>query len=243
MSEKSNKKKGWKIAIWGEDYKTLPARYEVAVGGGVDARDKFLHDYIKDAFGITPTDDRAGEAWETALKHFGKPFHAFQASMRVVLKYVRKCAGDWIQEINYGHGGVDLAQMIEKEFGAGGLGDCAIEDATRRADCEALKDRVNEVLDTLTPREKSILQRRFDIDGQAQGDKGTINVMDRKYEKERGRRKEIKVDTGGDTHNAAGDGFDVTRDRIHQIEQHALRKLRYHSRTRYTKGHYEEYGA
>jgi len=86
------------------------------------------------------------------------------------------------------------------------LGDF-IEDATTMAPVEAavygsLKDATREVLETLTPREAKVLRMRFGI--------------------------EMNTDH---TLEEVGKQFDVTRERIRQIEAKALRKLRHPSRS------------
>ena len=66
-----------------------------------------------------------------------------------------------------------------------------------------LKEQLNEVLDTLTDREQKVLRLRFGMnDGRAR------------------------------TLEEVGKDFDVTRERIRQIEAKALRKLRHPSRSR-----------
>jgi RNA polymerase primary sigma factor len=86
------------------------------------------------------------------------------------------------------------------------LGDF-IEDASTMAPAEAavyasLRDVTKEVLDTLTPREAKVLRMRFGI--------------------------EMNTDH---TLEEVGKQFDVTRERIRQIEAKALRKLRHPSRS------------
>ena len=66
-----------------------------------------------------------------------------------------------------------------------------------------LKEQLDEVLDTLTEREQKVLRLRFGMnDGRAR------------------------------TLEEVGREFDVTRERIRQIEAKALRKLRHPSRSR-----------
>ena len=66
-----------------------------------------------------------------------------------------------------------------------------------------IRDRLDEVLDTLTEREQKVLRLRFGMnDGRAR------------------------------TLEEVGKEFDVTRERIRQIEAKALRKLRHPSRSR-----------
>ena len=69
-----------------------------------------------------------------------------------------------------------------------------------------LKEQLDEVLQTLTDREKKVLRLRFGLDDQ------------------RARTLE-----------EVGKEFDVTRERIRQIEAKALRKLRHPSRSRKLK--------
>ena len=73
-----------------------------------------------------------------------------------------------------------------------------------------LKEQLDEVLKTLTDREKKVLRLRFGLDDQ------------------RARTLE-----------EVGKEFDVTRERIRQIEAKALRKLRHPSRSRKLKDYLE----
>jgi len=92
------------------------------------------------------------------------------------------------------------------------LGDL-VEDHTSLAPTEAtshqlLKEQIDKVLDELTEREKRVLQLRFGLkDGHAR------------------------------TLEEVGREFDVTRERIRQIEGKALRKLRHPTRSRKLKGY------
>jgi len=75
---------------------------------------------------------------------------------------------------------------------------------------QLLKEQIDEVLSTLTPREQRVLQLRFGLeDGQSR------------------------------TLEEVGKEFDVTRERIRQIEAKALRKLRHPSRSRKLKDYLE----
>ncbi len=72
---------------------------------------------------------------------------------------------------------------------------------------ESLCDQTRQVLATLAPREERVLQMRF---GLGEGTNHTLEEV--------------------------GQDFDVTRERIRQIEAKALRKLRHPSRSRVLKG-------
>ena len=90
------------------------------------------------------------------------------------------------------------------------LGDF-IEDADAQAPADAasfmvLKEQLEEVLETLTPREKKVLRLRFGLDD--------------------GRARTLEE---------VGHFFQVTRERIRQIEAKALRKLRHPSRSKKLK--------
>ena len=83
------------------------------------------------------------------------------------------------------------------------------EDASEPSEAASfslLKEQLMEVLDTLTPREKKVLELRFGI-----------------------------VDGRTRTLEEVGKEFDVTRERIRQIEAKALRKLRHPSRSKKLK--------
>ena len=90
------------------------------------------------------------------------------------------------------------------------LGDF-IEDSDAPAPADAashtlLKEQLEDVLSTLTPREKKVLELRFGL--------------------EDGRNRTLEE---------VGKEFNVTRERIRQIEAKALRKLRHHSRSKRLK--------
>ncbi len=87
------------------------------------------------------------------------------------------------------------------------------EDAPAPAEAAAfslLKEQLIEVLDTLTPREQKVLRLRFGLDD--------------------GRARTLEE---------VGKKFDVTRERIRQIEAKALRKLRHPSRSKKLKDYLE----
>jgi len=94
------------------------------------------------------------------------------------------------------------------------LGDF-IEDRTAVAPADVasyklLKEQIDEVLSTLSPRERRVLQLRFGLDD--------------------GRARTLEE---------VGKEFGVTRERIRQIEAKALRKLRHPSRSRRLKDYLE----
>ena len=99
-----------------------------------------------------------------------------------------------------------LPEEIAKELDSH-LGDFIQDDnvpvPAEAAAATLLKEQLNEVLDTLTDREQKVLRLRFGMnDGRAR------------------------------TLEEVGKEFDVTRERIRQIEAKALRKLRHPSRSR-----------
>ena len=87
------------------------------------------------------------------------------------------------------------------------LGDFIPDEETSRPDEAAsynlLREQLEEVLSTLTPREEEVLRLRFGL-----------------------------VDGKSHTLEEVGKAFDVTRERIRQIESKALRKLRHPSRSK-----------
>lgn len=108
---------------------------------------------------------------------------------------------------------ISLDSPINEEQGSP-LGD-AIEDRNALPPIDAasnqiLKEQIEGVLQTLTPREHRILQLRFGL--------------------EDGRSRTLEE---------VGKEFNVTRERIRQIEAHALRKLRHPSRSRKLKDYLE----
>ena len=83
------------------------------------------------------------------------------------------------------------------------------DDAPAPADAASillLKEQLDDVLETLTPREAKVLALRFGLEG---GHPHTLEEV--------------------------GKEFDVTRERIRQIEAKALRKLRHPSRSKKLK--------
>ncbi len=87
------------------------------------------------------------------------------------------------------------------------------DDAPAPADAASfilMREQLQDVLDTLTPREKKVLTLRFGLDD------GRLRTLEE-----------------------VGREFDVTRERIRQIEAKALRKLRHPSRSRKLKDYIE----
>ncbi len=120
-------------------------------------------------------------------------------------------ASDRVEEVMdlFHHEPISLETPIGED-GDTRLGDF-VEDHTSPAPAEVatqelLKEQLDRVLDELTPREKRVLQLRFGLkDGHAR------------------------------TLEEVGQEFNVTRERIRQIEAKALRKLRHPSRSRKLK--------
>jgi len=103
-----------------------------------------------------------------------------------------------------------VPETLKEETDHSHLGDF-IEDHTALAPADAashqlLKEQVEDVLDSLTERERKVLQLRFGLDD--------------------GRSRTLEE---------VGKEFHVTRERIRQIEAKALRKLRHPSRSRKLK--------
>jgi RNA polymerase primary sigma factor len=73
-----------------------------------------------------------------------------------------------------------------------------------------LKDKIKDVLDTLSERERQVLEQRFGL-----------------------------VDGYSRTLEEVGKQFQVTRERIRQIEAKALRKMRHPTRIRHLEGFLE----
>ena len=85
--------------------------------------------------------------------------------------------------------------------------DKGAEDPSDMTSMSMLKDRIKDVLDTLTPREREVLEQRFGL-----------------------------VDGYSRTLEEVGKQFQVTRERIRQIEAKALRKMRHPTRIRQLEG-------
>ena len=77
--------------------------------------------------------------------------------------------------------------------------------------CLLLREQLDEVLDTLTDREENVLRLRFGLDD------GKMRTLE-----------------------DVGKVFNVTRERIRQIEAKALRKLRHPSRSKQLKDFIED---
>ena len=85
--------------------------------------------------------------------------------------------------------------------------DKGAEDPSDMTSMSMLKDRIRDVLDTLNPREREVLEQRFGL-----------------------------VDGYSRTLEEVGKQFQVTRERIRQIEAKALRKMRHPTRIRQLEG-------
>ncbi len=85
--------------------------------------------------------------------------------------------------------------------------DKGAEDPSDMTSMSMLKDRIKDVLDTLNPREREVLEQRFGL-----------------------------VDGYSRTLEEVGKQFSVTRERIRQIEAKALRKMRHPTRIRQLEG-------
>ena len=85
--------------------------------------------------------------------------------------------------------------------------DKGAEDPSDMTSMSMLKDRIKDVLDTLNPREREVLEQRFGL-----------------------------VDGYSRTLEEVGKQFQVTRERIRQIEAKALRKMRHPTRIRQLEG-------
>ena len=107
--------------------------------------------------------------------------------------------------------GIVMAVLV-----AGVIAGCASSGTVKQltpadaASHQLLKEQVEGVLDSLTPRERRVLQLRFGL--------------------EDGRSRTLEE---------VGRDFNVTRERIRQIEAKALRKLRHPSRSRKLKDYLE----
>ncbi|MCB1230942.1 MAG: RNA polymerase sigma factor RpoD [Verrucomicrobiae bacterium] len=88
--------------------------------------------------------------------------------------------------------------------------DKAAEDPSDTTSMNLLKDKIKDVLDTLTERERAVLEQRFGL-----------------------------VDGYSRTLEEVGKQFQVTRERIRQIEAKALRKMRHPTRIRQLEGFLE----
>ena len=85
--------------------------------------------------------------------------------------------------------------------------DSEAEDPTESTGMTMLRDRIKDVLDTLTERERAVLEQRFGL-----------------------------VDGNSRTLEEVGNQFEVTRERIRQIEAKALKKMRHPTRIRRLNG-------
>jgi len=98
-----------------------------------------------------------------------------------------------------------------------------IEEVETAIDKDILKSKLNSVLETLSLREKKVLVLRFGLDE---------NITESELKRLNGG---VQSSHQGKTLEEVGNIFGVTRDRIRQIENQALRKLRHPSRAKLLK--------
>lgn len=89
-------------------------------------------------------------------------------------------------------------------------------------DRDRLKKDVSDMLNTLTAREKKVIQMRFGID--------MVDVLSFEESKDRGGEGFLGLET-------IGRAFDISRERVRQIEAKALRKLRYPSKSEHLRNY------
>jgi RNA polymerase primary sigma factor len=118
------------------------------------------------------------------------------------------------QAMEYALDPISLDMQISGDSGAT-VGECiedsTVVDPTQKISLLHLRDQINAALDQLAPKEKEILMMRFGLDD------GRIKTL-----------KEI------------GDIFDISRERVRQIETKALSKLKHPSRVRLLSAWREE---
>jgi RNA polymerase primary sigma factor len=93
-----------------------------------------------------------------------------------------------------GESGATIGEYIE---------DSTVIDPTQKISLLHLREQINDVLDSLAPKEKEVVMMRFGLDD------GRVKTL-----------KEI------------GETFNISRERVRQIETTALGKLKHPSRTR-----------
>ncbi|MBN2074053.1 MAG: RNA polymerase sigma factor RpoD [Dehalococcoidales bacterium] len=140
-------------------------------------------------YGRDPTLEEISKKIELSVEKIGEIFKAAQFPISLETPI-----GD--------EGDTQLSDFIEDQDSVTPL------DATSK---QLLKEKVDEVLSELTPREQRVLVLRFGLE-----------------------------DGRGRTLEEVGYEFNVTRERIRQIEAKALRKLRHPSRSRKLRGYLEE---
>ncbi|MDR2694244.1 MAG: sigma-70 family RNA polymerase sigma factor [Chitinispirillales bacterium] len=118
------------------------------------------------------------------------------------------------QALEYSMEPISLDMRINSDSGATVgeyIEDATVVDPTQKISLLHLREQINSVLDSLAPKEKEILMMRFGLDD------GRIKTL-----------KEI------------GEAFDISRERVRQIETKALSKLKHPSRVRLLSAWREE---
>lgn len=89
-------------------------------------------------------------------------------------------------------------------------------------DQQLLKENINKKLTTLTDRQRRVVELRYGLSEEA---KNYLLELKRK-----GKENELEANAGGLSYKEVGEIIGVSRERIRQIEDHAFRRLRHHSR-------------
>jgi RNA polymerase primary sigma factor len=171
-------------------------------------RDPSVEEITREMFPIDVEEVRA-----QVSKQYGRELDAGDALIQEEVRKKRKFAEERVREImKIAQEPISLETPIGEEEDSH-LGDF-IEDAEAVAPAEAastqlLKEKMEDVLENLTSREKKVLQLRFGL--------------------EDGRPRTLEE---------VGQEFGVTRERIRQIEAKALRKLRHPTRSKWLKDYW-----
>jgi RNA polymerase primary sigma factor len=171
-------------------------------------RDPSVEEITHEMYPIDPEEVRT-----QLSKTYGRDFSPDDPIVKEELKRRQKFYQDRVREIiKIAQEPISLETPIGEEEDSH-LGDF-IEDSEAVAPAEAastmlLKEKMEDVLQNLTPREKKVLQLRFGL--------------------EDGRPRTLEE---------VGQEFGVTRERIRQIEAKALRKLRHPTRSKWLKDYW-----